>query len=298
MRIKLKILLLLLNVSFLLNAQSGSGGEAGAFMKNGFGARAAAMGNAFSAVSDDASALFWNPAGLVDINKIEIMGMYSNLFQDVNDIYYGNFALTIPTNSGVIGFGVVLLEVSDIPYVSDLSGPNGDSFSDKELALLFSFSKRIFDELNAGITLKYLNHSIADYSAGGFGLDLGFQFYLAKSLSLGIMLQDLLGARMKLNNTEDIYPLKLKIGLAYRIIANLLLLSEMRYIDDSSVTFKFGGEYSLFKDILFVRGGYNTLLESWSAGLGISYWEIKIDYSYNSHNELGGINKFGISVHL
>jgi hypothetical protein len=166
------------------------------------------------------------------------------------------------------------------------------------MAFLLSYSTTIFDAFSSGITVKYINHTLADYSANGFGLDLGFQFNLNRSLRLGIMLQDLIGARIKINNRTDVYPLKFRFGAAYNPVANLMLVSEMRYLDNNSLDFNFGGEFGLYKDVIFIRGGYTTLLESWSAGIGLAYWEFKLDYSYNSHDELGGTNKFGITINF
>jgi hypothetical protein len=71
----------------------GDGGQAGAFLRYGVGVRAMGMGRAFTAVSDDASAVYWNPAGMLGAERAEVASMYSNLFYDSRYAFLG---LTLP----------------------------------------------------------------------------------------------------------------------------------------------------------------------------------------------------------
>ena len=58
------------------------GGQAGAFLSYGVGGRALGMGRAFVAAADDASGVYWNPAGILGVKRFEVTSMYSNLYYD------------------------------------------------------------------------------------------------------------------------------------------------------------------------------------------------------------------------
>src|SRR5437660_11462918 len=85
----------------LLHAQS-TGGQPGEFMSYGAGARSLAMGAAFLGVSDDASATYWNPAGLSQITRKELMPLRSTLFADTT---YDLNSLMIPPQTGATARG-------------------------------------------------------------------------------------------------------------------------------------------------------------------------------------------------
>ena len=95
-------------VGLVLHAE-GDGGQAGAFMRYGVGVRAMGLGRAFVGVADDASTVFWNPAGLLGVERPEVMSMYSNLFYDSRYAYLG---FTVPR----------MLESSDRAPLSEWAG--------------------------------------------------------------------------------------------------------------------------------------------------------------------------------
>ena len=109
---------------------------AGAFMVDGGGARPLGMGSAFVAVADDASATFWNPAGLADQEKRQIMLMHSERFGDLVDRDYLGFVLPIKGNSKqALGLSLIRLGVDDIPFTAHLKEQldlNGDGEVDRD----------------------------------------------------------------------------------------------------------------------------------------------------------------------
>jgi hypothetical protein len=66
-----------------------TGTTAGQFLKIGVGARALAMGSAFSSVSGDAASLYWNPAGLSRLKKNEIILDHQDWVLDVDLDFVG-----------------------------------------------------------------------------------------------------------------------------------------------------------------------------------------------------------------
>jgi len=191
---------------------------AGAFMENGGGARALGMGGAFTAVADDPSATFWNPAGLATLTGREILLMHSERFGDLIDRDF--VAYTQPVGwslfggaSAGIGVSVIRLGIDDIPFTDHLFGlldtdGNGtvdDSElrglfqlqdqiqykSDQEFGLLFSYGEQI-GAWQAGATLKFVRQSVGPYSSLGLGADVAFlRPRIWKSLDFGVKFQDI-----------------------------------------------------------------------------------------------------------
>ncbi len=191
---------------------------AGSFMENGGGARALGMGGAFTAVANDPSATFWNPAGLASMPDRELLLMHSERFGDLIDRDF--IAYTQPVNwslfggpSAGIGVSVIRLGIDDIPFTDHLTAlldtDNDGSVSDEELrglltrqdeiqyksdqefALMLSYGEKI-GSWQAGASIKFIRQSVGPYSSLGIGADVAFlRPRLWKSLDFGIKFQDL-----------------------------------------------------------------------------------------------------------
>ncbi|HRE41233.1 MAG TPA: PorV/PorQ family protein [Ignavibacteria bacterium] len=279
-----------------LQSQTQDSGEPGAFLKNGFSARANAMGQAFVSIADDASAIFYNPGGMINIKSTSITGMYSKLFNDVDGVNYGTFGIVNNFDFGIVGFGVVYMSVNDIPYVENETGPTGINFNSNQSVFYLSYTKYFLDNLNIGGSFKFLNQSLAEYSGSGWGLDLGVYSNVNKNITVGLLFQDLIAPKVKINNSEDVYNTKVKFGFVYKPIPELKISPEAIFETGKDEIFAIGAEYLLFKDILAIRSGYNTTYNSFSAGAGIKYKYVALDYSFNTHKYLGNVNRFGLRL--
>lgn len=190
---------------------------AGAFMENGGGARALGMGAAFTAVADDPSTTFWNPAGLAGVARRELLLMHAEQFGDLIDRDFAAYVQPVGWRlfggeSAGIGISVIRLGVDDIPFTDHLRDDldvNDDGTvddeellglfglqdqirykSDQELALLLSYGEQK-GAWRVGGSLKFVRQSIGPYSSLGVGADLAvLRPGLWRRLDFGLKLQD------------------------------------------------------------------------------------------------------------
>ncbi len=238
-------LLLIFFASLTLDVQEAVATKyAGAFMENGGGARPLAMGGAFTAVADDPSTTFWNPAGLASVDYRAIMLMHSERFGDLVDRDF--VAFTLPVSWSLLGgeaagFGLSLIRlgIDDIPFTDHLAGQldgNNDGQvdddelygifdlrdqilykSDQELAFLISYGERK-GSWQFGATLKVVRKSVGEYSSLGIGADLAILIpKIWKHLAFGVKFQDITTTYLSWDTgrNELITP-AIVPGLAYR----------------------------------------------------------------------------------
>lgn len=190
---------------------------AGAFMENGGGARALGMGAAFTAVADDPSTTFWNPAGLAGVTRRELLLMHSERFGDLVDRDFAAFVQPVGWRlfggeSSGIGVSLIRLGVDDIPFTNhledDLDTNDDGTVDDEELLGLFGLQDQIryksdqeFGLLlsygeqkgawRVGGSLKFVRQSIGPYSSLGVGADLAvLRPAIWRRLDFGLKLQD------------------------------------------------------------------------------------------------------------
>ncbi len=138
---------------------SKTGTTAAKFLSIGIGARANAMGGAFTAVANDASAMYWNPAGIAPLQKYEALFTYTKLFADINLNYFG---AVIPVGElGVIGFNVTAVNIGEMDVTTEYyPDGTGETFNAGSYAFGLSIAKLITEDFSVGITAKYVREDI------------------------------------------------------------------------------------------------------------------------------------------
>jgi len=274
-----KLSLGLLAVLFVatISFAGGKGTTGGQFLKIIGGARPAALGGAFCAVSDDINSIGANPGGLAFLPKSEVSATYTVWFQDIK---YNYLAYGMPTKMGTFGLGVNMLSVTGIPktdntgaYVGGATAETATKFGESDTAITLAYSKSISDNLGLGLNLKIISMSIDDKSASSFAADLGGLYKASKKLDLGLALQNV-GGTVKFIDTADPLPMNLKIGSKFQATDKLMLALDINYgTSDSVSNANLGVEYALaLGDTmkLPVRLGYNSGLSDVGGTAGIS----------------------------
>ncbi len=291
-----RLALLVVTITVVSASMAQASWNAGNYLKLGVGARALGMGNAFVAVVDDATAVYWNPAAMTLSNKTRLFVSYANRFGA--DVQNQNAGIAFHWREEFyLGFGVVRNSIDDIKYSPDrrTTGErptvNG-TFKDAEVALMASGAFRLSDLLSLGVTAKYLTHELAGKTAEGVGFDFGVLLHPFDRLTLGMNAQNINRPRMNWANETshfDRIPANFKIGAAYDVVPNRLRLSSDINIPDSDdLLLNIGGEYTPLSN-LSLRGG--LLGEDLGTGASIGWQDVTMDYAYYIH-DIGDTHRF------
>ena len=170
------------------------------FLNIGVGARALGMGKVQVSLANDATAGYWNPAGLVNqTHKYDGVLMHSELFSGVVKNDYAAFSMPLDDKSA-IGVSVMRLGVDNIADTRNLINEYGyvdyskiEYFSVADYALLLSYSRKVsqVEGLSVGGNAKVIYRNIGKFAHGyGFGIDAGVQ-YNHKGWNLGLMARDI-----------------------------------------------------------------------------------------------------------
>lgn len=176
------------------------------FLNIGAGARALAMGSAQVASVKDATAGYWNPAGLARVSSHPTFSlMHAEYFAGIGKYDFASFAAPLGNEGNhkrTIGFSLIRFAVDDIPNTLFLIEPDGTvnynnirSFSSADYAFLLSYAQKIVEEedrfLSVGFNAKVIHRSVGSFAkAWGFGLDAGLQ-YRSRNLRAAVMAKDI-----------------------------------------------------------------------------------------------------------
>jgi len=285
-------LLVLLLVPVAVHAQDGG---TDSIFKLGAGSRGMALGNSFVSLVDDASAVYWNPAALKNVGQTEFMAMYMPVFGDFTGANYTYFAFVYPTlSAGAFGIAYMGLGGATFDAYDEQSRPLGEG-SGAESQLLFSYaferhSGWVLGTLATGASFKINHQSVDPYSSTSAGVDLGFRWVpdAARSLSVGVNLQDLVAPEYKLNLAKDPGYRSILLGAGWtRRFDNgsalrLMLQYDMPEVADSR--FHAGAEY-VFSRLVALRVGYDNDVVTF--GLGVGAFNYGLDYAFYSRDEAG-----------
>ncbi len=193
---------LLLIVSLAHAGNDNTGTSAANFLKIGVGARGTALGGACVASVNDNSALYWNPAGIAQIQSLEVGISYTDWILDVNHNFLG---LVYPLGRvGVIGFSTISLSMGDMKTTTP-SEPDGTGayFTSSDLAMAVSYARQLTDRFSVGVTAKYVHESISFSTANTFAIDAGTQFDTGyRGLKIGMSITNF-GGKLTLKGTDQ-----------------------------------------------------------------------------------------------
>ncbi len=336
MRKILLVLVILLLAGYTMQAQETSqvGTSMANFLKIGVGPRAIGMGEAFIAMANDASAIYWNPAGIGSLQKNEVLAQTTNWIADTKLYFLG---LAFPFGDyGTLGASVYAFSSGDMEETT-LSQPEGTGkfFSASDFALSVSYAKSLTDRFLVGLTVKYINESLSRETADAFAFDIGsiFTTSFLNDMKIGIALSNL-GTPMKLDGPDLIVshdiapgvptnklvdaslatqswdlPLTFRIGVGSYIInnedASVSLEAAVNDTRDYLPRYNIGSELTLNiigNQKVLLRAGYkgNYDEEGLTFGgglfLNLASFDFKLDYAFADFNRLGNTHRYAVSI--
>ncbi len=292
------ILIVCLGYPSLLSAGTGETGFS--FLKIGIGGRAAGMGEAATVLSTDATATYWNPAGLAVEERRSVLFTYNHWIENVQHNFFAAKFVSGSNAFGVhyISTGVDGIEQREIPSETPTA-----YFSSHEIELGITYARKINARWFAGITVNYIYERIQN-SVSAVGFDLGVwhtadYFNTGDRLRLGLVMSNF-GFSGKFISSRVALPAVLKFGSAYDIFHDkeskniwTVAADVVKPIHDN-FRVHLGTEFG-YKDMVFVRAGYQFGYDTRgiSAGLGLTVMKnIRMDYGYMPFsNSLGATHR-------
>jgi hypothetical protein len=282
------VMLLLLNM--MIPCQAGataSYGEASDLFTVGAGARSLAMGGAFTGLADDASAPYFNPAGLAFLDEHQLMVMHAPLFIDSNYNFLSS-AHPFGDKLGSLAFSDALLLSNNFQVRDKFNNLNSNG-SLNHNAFFASYAHKITQKISAGVNLKFIQQKVADFSGNALGWDAGFMFKPARVLSVGASFANINSPELKLRTSEDIYRPIARFGIASDVFKNkLTLAADASKIKNQGTLIAAGVEYRP-NQLFSLRTGYNAN-RSYTLGVGLALKTFFVDYAF-SDTDLGAFNK-------
>jgi hypothetical protein len=302
---------------------------AGEFLRIGAGARSLGMGGAVTASTNNADAVYWNPAGITQVEAAEISLMHAEQFSDLADYDYGAYVLNLDDTGtpGALGISVIRFAVSDILITKDAyEDVNGNhqydhgidivkpeefyTDSDTETALFISYGRDVKENLSLGGSLKLIRQDLAGNGSFGIGADLGMLYRMSKAFTLGARFADVTTTQLFWDGgTRETIKPSLYVGGAYRFdleglhldlvtTADLALTFEGRDKTSSFATGSMGGDPAFgceawFHTMFAARVGWQE--SGVTGGAGFRLGGLGVDYAFVPHDDLGSSHRVSAS---
>ena len=314
LKIFVSILLILLIIPALVSGADGDG-QAGtrSLFDFGFGARAMGLGNAFVALANDPTAVYWNTAGLDYIYQQSVTIFHASLY---GGALYDFLGYAYPTlDIGTFAAGIARIGVGDI-LETDANNVEYGTFSMEKYRFYLGYGLKLPWNLSGGLAIKVERSAFmntvryGDDIGVGVGLDLGLMYrpefsqssYL-RDWSFGVNIQNLFSPQIKEGRQADILPLTLRFGIMRTIRFmgggnGINILLDLDKSPEMDIGFSFGTEYN-YQDIGKIRLGYNT--NGIALGAGVQYSMFQIDYAYGNPSTdglLDPIHRISLSVNF
>lgn len=267
-------------------------------LKSDAGARAAGMGGAFTAIADNPSALFWNPAGIDNIDQHTASFMHTS---GLEGITYDGAAYVAPLANMHVGAAIQHVSYGSMDEL-DSVGVRTGSFSPVDDVVMIS-AARTFGMFQAGAAVKYISSKITA-TATAYAADAGVLMpLLNRRVHLGLSIQNV-GTQVTYIQESASLPMIVRGGVSARVLPSLLLALDGAKANDSDLRLSAGVEYTRALGIVTVanRVGYTDAAKDtggtngFTLGAGVDVNGYVIDYAFVPYGKLGATHRVELSL--
>ena len=278
----------------------------GQFLKIEVGARGSAMGGAFVAVADDATALFWNAAGIarIDADKSELSLNHANWPADLSfdEVGYVFHMKKIPGAFGIHARALSMQPMEETTaYEPD---GTGNTFDAGMMAFGLTYARSFTDKFSAGATANLIHEGLADLSQQTAAFDIGTLYDVGTAgMKIGMAISNI-GSEIKWIDRSARIPAVFRVGTSATLFSapdqKLIGSFEFSHPPDNAERMNFGAEYAFHKYV-FLRGGYNYHYDSEGVAGGVGFHfpvsvagMADLDYAYTDMKDLGAAHRFSL----
>ena len=279
------------------------------FLKINVGARAVAMGGAFTGLADDESAIYYNPAGLAGTEENRFILGYHNYFTDIQSGLAG--AIFRLDDQSTVGAYANYLNYGEFDATDVQGNETGETFGGGDLLLGVAYARNFGYNWKAGATVKFIYEKLEEYSATGGAVDLGIKYTGNRErLGLGLAVLNLGSQFSALGDEKYGLPLSVRAGVSYRPIGlPLVLVSDVIVPNDNDVDVAIGVEYHELSPIYFRMGwssfgsnykiqGSDSNWAGFAVGAGFDIKNLHIGYALQGAADLGETHRITFSGNL
>lgn len=302
----------------VLGAQR-SGTATAQFLKIPVGARAAAMGESFIAVANDASALYWNPAGITQFDRHEVIVAHTEWLVDVRHQFFGAVYHLSPEDA--VGLAVTSVHTDDMAVTTEFQpAGTGAYFRFSDLAIGATYARKLTPQFSAGVTVRYIEETLDILSMRGVMVDLGTYYWMGLGSARFSAVISHFGNQIRPTGTLETMgggqvtsfqefspPTMFRFGFAFEPINEpdhvLTTSIQLNHPNDNSENISLGAEYQWMKTFA-IRAGYRLNVEEQGLTLGggvlthLDLVALTFDYGYAAFGRLGAVHRVTLGVRL
>jgi len=258
-----------------------------AMMGIGMGARALGMGGAGIAIADDASTIYYNPAGLGLIQGRAVTSLYTNHHGAAGYLAAGYAQKNM-------GAGILRLDASGIDKTDEFADVIG-TFGATELTAMAGYGRAVIPGLSVGGSVKYYSQTLPANSGSGVTGDIGVLYEVGSgNFRVGAVARNVVGTVKYDEGASDAFERSYGIGAAFRPMEPLLIAADV--VIEDGVEARAGAEYSFGSITVRAGGSFGAGSSSLSAGAGFAASVFTVDYAYQTHSVLPDSHRFSLNL--
>jgi hypothetical protein len=297
------------------------------FLKIGAGARGVAMGEAFVAVANDASALYWNPAGLSQAAENQVLVAHTEYVAEVKHDYVG--AMYRITDNDAVGISLTSLHMKDMEITTETQPfGTGRYFSFGDVGIGVTYARKMTDQFSFGATVRYVEETLDVLKMRSVMVDLGTYYWTGLGTARFAVVISNFGADVAPEGTavrsdgtsmssfqSFSVPTQFKLGFAMDPVLTddqrLTASVQLNHPNDNAENVRLGVEYA-WQNTFFLRGGVKRTIgqqllgadetseESYTLGAGVriitGLTTVGADYAYANFSLLGSVHRISVTL--